>query len=70
MYIAEKQECKNLFPFVHKKQIDKEVEEELERELEEEDEEEPERVYVAADDFEESDASDMEVRKLKLSFVI
>jgi len=40
------------------------VEEELERELEVEDEEEePERVFVAADDFEESDVSDIEVIK-------
>ncbi|CAL8074081.1 unnamed protein product [Orchesella dallaii] len=43
------------------KEIDKELEEELEREMEEEDEEEePERVFVAADDFEESDVSDIE----------
>ncbi|OXA45643.1 protein MAK16 homolog [Folsomia candida] len=40
-------------------EIDKEVEAELEKEMEEE-EEELERVFVAADDFEESDASDIE----------
>jgi len=40
----------------------------LERELEEEDEEEPERVFVAADDFDESDASDMEVCEFKVSY--
>jgi len=42
-----------------KREIDRDVEAELEREMEDE-EEEMERVYVAADDFEESDASDIE----------
>jgi len=40
--------------------MDKELEMELEQE-DEDDDEIPERVYVAADDFEESDESDIEV---------
>ena len=43
------------------------MEEELEREMEEE--EELDRVFVAADDFEESDASDIEVRHFFSLFV-
>ena len=43
------------------KEIDEEVEAELERDLKEE-EEELERVFVADEDFEESDVSDIEVQ--------